>query len=193
VEEPWAQLEESVSELVGSQHAPGGGSAAAAAVVMAAGLVGSVARESEGHWDEAKGTMAQAASIADRVAPLVKADTSAYREALDALADRHSAPVESRDRQLEDVLERAAAVPFQICEAAADAAELAALVTANGEAAVRADAAAAAVMAEAAAASAALLVEINLATLPDDPRLATARELATRAADERERALRALA
>ncbi len=75
-------------------------------------------------------------------------------------------------------------MPLAIAEAAADTAELAAAAAANGKESLRADASVAAALAEAAAHGAALLVEVNLATVAGDERSSRA-SLAGRAGARR--------
>ncbi|HET7244206.1 MAG TPA: cyclodeaminase/cyclohydrolase family protein, partial [Streptosporangiaceae bacterium] len=79
-------------------------------------------------------------------------------------------------------LARASEVPLEVAELGDRVAALAADVARRGNPAVRGDALAAAQLAAAAARTAAALVQINLAELPDDPRPARAAQLAARAA-----------
>lgn len=184
-------LEGFLAELAAEAPAPGGGSAAAVAVAMAAGLTASVARASGSGWEGAGAAAAQAEQLRLRVSPLVEVDASAYDDALNTLAQRGELAQPDLDAKLGEALDHAAAVPLRIAEAAADVTELAALVATHGEARVRADAAAAAVLAEAAARVAATLVEVNLATTEQDPRVSAARELLARAERGRESAVAA--
>ncbi len=181
-----------LDDLAEEGPAPGGGSAAALTASMAASLTASVARMSATGWGEAGGVIAQAESLRSKISPLIDLDARAYQEALDTLARRDEIAEPDRDARLQDALGRAAEIPLRIGEAAADVAELAALAAERGEAVVRADAAAAAMLAEGAARSAALLVEVNLATAEGDPRIASARELVVQAQQNRERAAAAL-
>ena len=163
---PLSQLPE---VLAAPGPGPAGGSAAALAAWMAAGLVRLVARVSE-QWDDAPGVAAQAAALGDRALALADDDHRAYARAMAELA----AP--RRDATLGAALRRAAAVPLQIAEVAADLATLAALAAQEGSVTVRGDAWAAATLAEAATVAAARLVHVNLAMRPDG-------DLATRADD----------
>ena len=158
---------------------PAGGSAAALATTMAAGLVRLVARVSP-DWDEAPGIAAQAAALGDRALLLADDDHRVYARALAQLG----AP--ARDAALGEALRHAARVPLEIAETAADVAALAALAAREGAEAVRGDAWAAATLAEAAATAASRLVQVNLATRPDDDRTtraAQAQRAATAARD----------
>jgi formiminotetrahydrofolate cyclodeaminase len=173
--------------LATPRRAPGGGSAAALTVAFAAGLVAMAARASRGSWDDAAGVAAQALALQDRVAPLARADAEAWDDALLALRDARSADGDRNgrrgDRELELKLERAAAIPLEIAELGADAAQLAALVAELGDDAYRADAAAAAALAAGGARAAAHLVEVNLGVLEGDERLVRARASEQAAAD----------
>ena len=158
---------------------PAGGSAAALATTMAAGLVRLVARVSP-DWDEAPGIAAQAAALGDRALLLADDDHRVYARALAQLG----AP--ARDAALGEALRHAARVPLEIAETAAAVAALAALAAREGADAVRGDAWAAATLAEAAATAASRLVQVNLATRPDDDmttRAAQAQRAATAARD----------
>jgi formiminotetrahydrofolate cyclodeaminase len=151
---------------------------------MAAGLVRLVARVS-GHWSEAPGVAAQASALGDRALSLADDDHRVYARAMAQLA----AP--GRDATLGAALRRAAEVPLQIAETAADVAILAALAAQEGSETVRADAWAAAALAEAASVSAAQLVHVNLATRRDDDLCARADDASRAASSARELALSA--
>jgi formiminotetrahydrofolate cyclodeaminase len=163
---------------------PAGGSAAAVAATMAAGLVRLVARVSD-DWADAPGVAAQASALGDRSLALADDDHRVYARAMAELASP------GRDATLGAALRRAAEVPLQIAETAADVAMLAALAANEGSETVRADAWAAAALAEAATASAARLVHVNLATRPDDVLCARADAAAGSAASAREAAFSA--
>jgi formiminotetrahydrofolate cyclodeaminase len=155
--------------------APGGGSAAALTVALACRLVAMVARCSS-DWTDAGGVLAQANAISERAVELAHSDGRVWEEALVALRDAEAALDDDpkRDFDLERKLEAAAAVPLEIASLGADAAELAALAGARGDATYRADAAAAAALAAGGAAAAAHLVRANLGVRTADPRLARA-------------------
>jgi formiminotetrahydrofolate cyclodeaminase len=181
-----------LDDLGDEQPAPGGGSAAAVAVAMAAQLARSVAARSRKGWNESGGAIAQANAIARRVTPLIERDARAFDRALRMISERAGIPAGERDAQLGEALGRAAEVPLEIGEAAADACDLAALVAEQGELSVQADALAAALLAEAAARISSALVEVNLGTLLEGPRVERARALAVRATAACERAVAAV-
>ena len=178
---PVARLQDVLAE---AGPGPAGGTAAALATTMAAGLVRLVARVSEG-WSDAPGVAAQASALGDRSLALADDDHRVYARAMVELA----AP--GRDANLGAALRRAAEVPLQIAETAADVTMLAALAAHEGSETVRADAWAAAALAEAATVSAARLVHVNLATRPDDDLSTRADEAARAAVSAREAALSA--
>ncbi len=178
---PVARLQDVLAE---AGPGPAGGTAAALATTMAAGLVRLVARVSES-WSDAPGVAAQASALGDRSLALADDDHRVYARAMVELA----AP--GRDANLGAALRRAAEVPLQIAETAADVTMLAALAAHEGSETVRADAWAAAALAEAATVSAARLVHVNLATRPDDDLSTRADEAARAAVSAREAALSA--
>ena len=161
---------------------PAGGSTAALTTTMSAGLVRLVARVSH-DWEDAPGIAAQAAALGDRALLLADDDHIAYAHAVEQLR----AP--ERDAALGRALRRAAEVPTRIAETAADVATLAALAARDCADTVRADACAAALLAEAASAAAARLVQVNLATRPDDELSTRAEAAAVAAATARDVAL----
>ncbi len=170
-------------------EAPGGGSAAALTVAVSASLVAMVARASSDSWEEAGGVAAQALAILEHAAPLARSDAEAWQDAVSALRGVGGSDAERRNFALAQKLERAAAVPLEIAELAADAAALAALTAERGDGAHRADAASAAALAAGAARAASHLVEINLGVPEDDPRLRRARDCERAAAESASRVL----
>ncbi len=155
------------------QRASGGGPLAARVTASAAELLAKVAHASAEGWPEAAGVAAQAQCLHDRAAPLAEVAARAYEEALAAAGG---------DYEFGRAYAQAAEPPLRIVEAAADVAELAALVAANGDPALRADAVAAGLLAAAAAQAAAELVAVNLTVSPDDERSRRAQALAEGAA-----------
>jgi formiminotetrahydrofolate cyclodeaminase len=149
----------------------GAGYAAGRTAAAAARLVADVARASSDSWPDARGVVAQANALADRLEVLAESDADVFAAALVALA--------TPSAELERHMERAAALPLEIAEASADVAAIAVVVADRCDGLVRADAAGAAALAAGAAAAAAHLVRANLTVKPDDPRL----QQALRAAD----------
>jgi len=148
-----------------------------------------VARCSHDSWDEATGVAAQALALQDRAARLAQVDADVWEEALSALhvaGKGEASDGARRDHELEQKLERAAAVPLQIAELGADTAALAAHAGELCEGTYRADAAAAAALAAGGARAAAHLVEVNLGVREGDARLARARASEQAASDAAE-------
>jgi hypothetical protein len=155
------------------QTASGGGPLAAQVTASAAELLAEIARASTDGWPEAAGIAAQAESLRDRAEPLADLAARAYEEALAAAGG---------DYELGRAYARAAEPPLRIVEAAADVAELAAVIAAQGSPGRRVDAAAAGLLAAAAAAAAAELVSVNLTVSANDERARRAHVLAEGAA-----------
>lgn len=184
------RIDDFLDRLAEGGRAPGGGSAAALTVAFAAGLVAMVARCSRGSWADATGVAAQSLAIKERAAQLARTDADAWQQASAALGEAGAdGDPEGRDRELEQKLGRAAAVPLEIAELGADAAALAALVGEYCEGAYRADAAAAAALASGGASAAAHLVQVNLTVQEGDERLKRARASEQAAAESAKRTL----
>jgi methenyltetrahydrofolate cyclohydrolase len=186
-------LESFLDEVASAEILPGGGYVAAIAVSMAAGLVSMAARLSRDEWDEARGAAAQAEALRFRGVTLAERNARAYTEAVETLESGEEPNRGSRDEAIAEALDRAADVPLQIGEAAADVSALAALVAERCEPSVRADVAVAALLSQAGARAAAQLVAVNLGAAPGDTRLDYARELERNASGALERTLAALA
>ena len=173
---------EFLDELAAARPAPGGGSAAALAVALAAALCAMTAELSARQLAQAPQLAARARGLLRRAAPLAQADADAYGGVLAALRAPGQPGGRQRGEQVSAALARASEVPLEVAELGDRVAALAADVARRGNPAVRGDALAAAQLAAAAARTAAALVQINLAELPDDPRPARAAQLAARAA-----------
>jgi methenyltetrahydrofolate cyclohydrolase len=169
-------FEELLDAIAAETPAPGGGSVAAYVIEMAASLAAMTARFAH-DWDGSAGAVAQAETLRHRAAPLADADAMAYENVLTALRMPKDLEPEVRDTLIGETLSRAADVPLEIAECAVSVAQLSAEIAVCGNQNVRGDAAAAAILATAAARVAANLVEINLATVEGDDRIARARTL----------------
>lgn len=166
-------------DALAADQVPASGSAAALVGAMAAEVVAMVAHAATG-WGDAPGVAAQARALSARLVPLASADASAFARVVALRADPHA-----DERDLGPALERAAELPLAIADAAAAAAELAALAAGWAVGYEKADAIAAAALAEGATRAAAALVHANLTTLPGDARAARADELVRTAAAAR--------
>jgi formiminotetrahydrofolate cyclodeaminase len=160
---------------------PGGGALAALTGALSAGLVEMAARNSP-EWELRGAAVAQAKVLRERLAELAPLNDEVYEQALASLRLPEGVDDESRRTLIGTSLERAAAFPLAIAEAASNVAELAAVVAEDGDPTVRADATAAAMLALGATRAAAHLVEINLGVLEHDERLLRATRLAADAA-----------
>lgn len=165
-------LEELLEEVASSRSVPAGGSVAAVCATLAAALATMCARLADGHWEHAAGAVAQAESLRSRLAPMAERDAEAYLAALATMGSKQpDERQERRDFALGQALALAADAPLEIAEAAGDVAELAASVAEFGNPNVQPDAASAACIAAACVRATVHLVEINLATQPDDERV----------------------
>ena len=175
--------------LASEQRVPAGGSGAALTVAIAAALVAKAARLSRSTWLEAAGAVAQADTLRARALSLSQSDAVAYEDALATMANVEQIKPDRRDAAIQDALIRSAEVPLLISQTACDVSQLAADVAEAGNPEVGADAAVAAVLAGAAARAAGHLVEVNLATVPDDERAARGEVFAAKAASAARRAV----
>jgi methenyltetrahydrofolate cyclohydrolase len=173
---------EFLDELAAGRPAPGGGSAAALAVALAAALCAMTAELSARQLAQAPRLAAESRGLLRRAAPLAQADADAYADVLAALRAPGQPDGRQRAEQVSAALVRACEVPLEVAELGNRVAALAADIAGRGNPAVRGDALAAAQLAAAAARTAAALVQINLAEMPDDPRPARAAHLAAHAA-----------
>jgi methenyltetrahydrofolate cyclohydrolase len=164
-------LRDFLEDVAARTSAPGGGAVAAIAAALGAALAEMAAQFSSKHWDDADAAAARARELRERAAPLAQADAEAY----EAVIAARGGP------GYDEALSRAADVPLAIVETAADVAELAAELAAQGNPNLRGDAVTAALLAEASARAAANLVEINLAERNGDRRVERAQELASAA------------
>jgi methenyltetrahydrofolate cyclohydrolase len=181
-------FEELLDTIAAETPAPGGGSVAAFVTEMAASLAAMAARFAH-DWDGAAGAVAQAETLRHRAAPLAAADAVAYENVLTAMRMPEELESEVRNTLIGETLSRAADIPLLIAETAADVAELAAEIAVQGNPNLRGDAAAASLLAASAVRVAANLVEINLATVEGEDRIARARTLIAGADKAAKRAL----
>jgi formiminotetrahydrofolate cyclodeaminase len=170
--DPLADLLEAVAART---PAPGGGAAAGVACALAAALAAMGARFAERDADAER-----ADALRERALALAEGDAAAFAPVLAALKLPREDP--RRPERLRAAQGAAAEVPLAIAEAAAEVAELARRVAAEGRPWLTGDALTGADLAGAAARAAARLVTIDLEGAPDDPRLERARAAAERAA-----------
>jgi formiminotetrahydrofolate cyclodeaminase len=166
-----------LEQLPAGGPVPGAGAVAALSAALGAALVGMVARGSPA-WSDGRAAAAQADALRRRLAPLSGENAEAYARALASLALPATVDPDERNRAIVDALGDAADVPLRVAEAAADVAILAGEAGRCGEPALRPDATVAAVLASGAVRAAAHLIDVNLTTHPDDPRVLRSRTLA---------------
>jgi methenyltetrahydrofolate cyclohydrolase len=156
--------------LAAREPAPGGGAAAAVTGALAAGLVAMAARFSDAQLPAAADVARQADDLRARAAALADQDAAAYGAVLGAYRLPRDGDGAQRRERITAALYRAATVPLEIAEIAAQVAGLAAGLAEAGNPNLRGDAITAAHLAEASARSAAALVDINvrLGGLPDE-------------------------
>ncbi|MEA2333386.1 MAG: hypothetical protein QOH58_3524 [Thermoleophilaceae bacterium] len=190
-DQPLARL---LDLVAAADPAPGAGSSAAVSAALGAALLEMTARLGLASADRAPGIPGdapeRAQGLRERALELADRDMSSYAPVLDAMRLPPTDP--AREQRLQAALAEASRTPLEIAELAAEAASLAARVTAASKPAVRGDALAGVLFAEAATVAAASLVEINLADR-DDPDLARARDARRRAQEARTDALATLA
>ena len=161
-----AGLKEFLDAVPARTPAPGGGAVAAIAASLAAGLTAMAARFAPDEWGRRAEVVGRAEELRARVESLADADAEAYGAFMAARTDEN--------------VERIITIPFELAEIAAEIAELAALVAAEGNPNVTGDAAAGADLAAAVASVGARLVRINAS--PGDERVEESRALAESAA-----------
>jgi glutamate formiminotransferase/formiminotetrahydrofolate cyclodeaminase len=193
---------ESLSSFVASVASPvptpGGGSVAAHAGALGAALAQMVAgltvgkKKYAGVEAEMKEAALRAAALGNRLAALVDEDARAYEHVAAAyrMPKEPEEAAAARAVAVAGALLGAARVPLETARAAADVAELAALVAEKGNTNAATDAGVAALLAEAACKGAAYNVRVNVAALEDR---APGRPLADEARALVERAARASA
>jgi methenyltetrahydrofolate cyclohydrolase len=177
-----------LDEVASEAPTPGGGALAALTAALAAGLVEMAARNSP-EWELRGAAIAQARVLRERLSELAPLNDEVYEHALAVLRLPDAVDSASKSDLIGSSLERAAAFPLAIAEAASNVAELAAVVSEDGSPVARADATAAAMLALGATRAAAHLVEINLGVREQDERLLRATRLATDAAAASARSL----
>ena len=150
-----------LDDVAARTPAPGGGGASAMTAALAAGLVAMAARFSQAQLPGAAEVASRADELRHRATELVTEDGQAYGCVLEALALPRDAAGD-RDQRIRAALERAAAVPGEMTQIAAEVAALAARLAAEGNPNLRGDSISAALLAEASARSAAALVDINV-------------------------------
>jgi methenyltetrahydrofolate cyclohydrolase len=168
--------------LAAATPSPGGGCAAAWSCALAAALVemaaGTAMQRGAEDAEGARRILARATELRARALRLGEDDAAAYVPVLAALR-LDAGP--AREHAVTEALDRAAGPPLAIADAAAEAAELGAEAGRVAPESLAGDLTASVLLAEAACRAAVRLVELNLAGVPGDARLAAGAGLAVRA------------
>ena len=151
-----------LDQVAARTPAPGGGGAAATTAALAAALAAMAARFSQAQLPGTGEIASRADELRHRATELVTEDGRAYGAVLDAFALPRDAGTGDRDERIRTALERAAAIPAEMTQIAAEVAGMAARLAIDGNPNLRGDSVSAALLAEAAARSAAALVDINV-------------------------------
>ena len=179
-----------LERVAASDPAPGAGPSAAWTCALAAALVEMVSAVTLRTQPEDAGPVEarrrRAAELRDTALALAERDIAAYR---DVLAVRRRRGEAGHAQRLRDALGAAADPPIAIAEAAAEVTRLAADAAGEARGGIRGEAITAAVLAEAVARVGVSIAELNLAGVPDDPRLGRVRALAQAARADRDRVL----
>jgi formiminotetrahydrofolate cyclodeaminase len=180
-----------VGRVASIDPAPGAGPSAAWTCALAAALVEMVSavalRKDPVDAPAAERRRDRAADLRARALELADDDVAAYTAVL-AVLRRREEP--GHGGRLRAALSDAADPPLAIVEIAAEVARLAADAASEARGGVRGEAMTAAILAEAVVRAGLPLVDLNLASAPEDPRRARVRELARAAGADLERALR---
>jgi formiminotetrahydrofolate cyclodeaminase len=167
-----------LDEVASAQAVPAGGSVAAHTVAAAAALLVKTIHLSVRHYPEAAAAEPRVEALRRRADVLATEDVNAYRALQAAGRAAHGLEGAEREAVVGPARSRTADVPLHVVRIAAEVSELAADLAAHGNPRLFGDAVMAGLLAAAAAEGSARLVAINLASVPGDPRIAEAAELA---------------
>ena len=164
-----------VASVASSNPVPGGGSVAAHAGALGAALAQMVAGLTIGKKKyaavdaEMKEAALKAAALGNQLAALVKRDADAYAHVSEAykLPKEPADAAARRSEAVTNALLKAAEVPLETARAAAEVAQLAAMVAEKGNSNAVTDAGVAALLAHAAAKGAAYNVRVNIQSMDD--------------------------
>lgn len=180
-----------VERVASTDPAPGAGPSAAWTCALAAALVEMASAVAlRKHPSDATLSVRRrdrAAELRTAALSLADEDVAAYTAVLDVL---HRRAEPGHGGRLRAALSEAADPPVAIVEIAAELSGLAAEAATEARGGVRGEAMTAAILAEAVVRAGIPLVDLNLASAPDDPRRARVRKLADAANRELGRALK---
>jgi methenyltetrahydrofolate cyclohydrolase len=169
-------LSQFLDELASASPAPGGGSAAALSGALAAALVAMVCHLTIGRKNyepvsaELESILVRAEEKRRALVELMEADAAAYADVIATYKLPKEIEEEKtvRTAAIQEALQRAAEVPFQIAGACADLLDMVLPVAAKGNKNAASDAGSAALLAEAGLRAAMLNVQINLSLIKDE-------------------------
>ena len=147
-------------------------------IAVAAALLEKCAKLSASHWSGADDARARAHALRLQSEDLIEADFHAYMTYQHALRAARGLAGDARAAAVGPAHAEIVAVPVAIISSAARAVDLAAELAERGNPNLRTDAVVAARLAAAAAEAGAILVAVNLADAPGDPRSIAAHRLA---------------
>jgi len=183
-----------LAAVASDEPTPGGGAVSAIAAALAAGLAamaGRYALRKDPGSALLAGLVTRADALRARAVALADADAGAYERYVAATRLPRDPDPQQRRAAIRAALDAAASVPAELGSLAAEVAQIGEELAARGNPHLRSDASTASLLAAAAAGGAAIFVEVNLSTHPDDARLTAAREHAATAAAAARRAVAA--
>jgi len=178
-----AGVEPFVEQLAAPTATPGGGSASAAAAAMAAGLATMVASMSRGkkaylqYESQLSAAIARLTPLREELKAAIDADAQSYNAVMQAYkAARAAGDEKSGELLIESALKEATSVPLSVAEKAKEIAEIAKSLELITNPNMNSDLTTASALAQAAITGALANVEINLASLRDQPFVAQVRQ-----------------
>ena len=186
------RVDEFTDAVASDAPTPGGGAVAGTVAGLGAALVGMAGRYAQKHEPDSvlfPRLIERSDELRRRSSALADADADAYAHYLQV--SRSVVEKEARRTAIRAALEEAAAVPYELGVLAAEIADAGEQLATSGYPGLRSDACAAALLASAVAASAAILVQVNLGSSPDDPRIADSAQHARDAMASADRAVAA--
>jgi methenyltetrahydrofolate cyclohydrolase len=180
--------------LASEEPAPGGGAVSGITAALAAGLAAMAGRYALRQDPDSAlfaDLITRTDSLRTRAVALADADADAYGRYVAATRLPRDPDPEQRRVAIRAALDAAANVPAELGRLAAEVAEIGEELAISGNPHLRSDASTASLLAAAAAGGAAIFVEVNLSTHPDDARITAVREHAATAAAAARRAVAA--
>jgi methenyltetrahydrofolate cyclohydrolase len=190
----WRSVGDFLDAVASDEPTPGGGAVSGITAALAAGLAAMAGRYALRQDPDSAlfaDLITRADSLRTRAMALAGADADAYGCYVAATRLPRDPDPEQRRAAVRAALDAAASVPAELGRLAAEVAEIGEELAVRGNPHLRSDASTASLLAAAAAGGAAIFVEVNLSTRPDDARITAAREHAATAAAAARRAVAA--